>query len=48
MGELDHMNAHLHSDGSIGYWYPCDAYCRGEAAQKRKDANPPHPTEERS
>lgn len=44
MSNLDHMNAHLHADGSVGYWHPCDTYCKDEAAvkvqptkRKRKD-----------
>ena len=35
MGEHDHMNAHLHEDGTIGYWEPCDDYCKEESAEAR-------------
>ena len=30
---IDHMNAHLHGDGSIGYCCPCNNYCKEAAAK---------------
>ena len=33
MSDVDHMNAHLHADGTIGYWHPCDEYCKEEAQE---------------